>query len=351
LHPTFEKILTRAAQRRNAAPAPREKTSPPRRALIIRLNRLGDLVCTLPFYRTLAANWPGCRVDWLLSETNAVLAPHLCASGEVFVLPESRSRYWLPGDLLRRLQEQDYDVSFAVKAGYDSRLAWVSLAIGAAARVGFAEASDKLSFAYTKPLAPPPSAQHQVEKSLALLAPFNFSSTSNDISLNFSEAARAKIKRKLVELRLNRASPFALIQVSSTKRGFMRWPQEFYARLGGFFMDAGWLVCINALPQDRERADALAAKISAPVICCDSMDEYLALLAAARLVVGTDGGGIHLAASVGARTAAFFSESNPAKWRPWADGHIQFYTAGRAISEVTPEQVWLELRKHFSELK
>ena len=71
-----QKIIAAAARRRPRV-GTKTESFPPRRILVVRLNRLGDLICTLPLYRTLQLNWPEARIDWLLSNYNAVLAPFL----------------------------------------------------------------------------------------------------------------------------------------------------------------------------------------------------------------------------------------------------------------------------------
>src|SRR6185436_19225726 len=96
-------------------PRPTPGSRPPRRILLIRLNRLGDLVCALPIHRSLARSHPAAEIDWLLSPQNAVLAPFLKTRGQTFVLRKTIGRYFLDHTLVRSLQARQYDVVVAIK--------------------------------------------------------------------------------------------------------------------------------------------------------------------------------------------------------------------------------------------
>ncbi len=341
----LQKLITLAAGR-GFVPAPLPLAQPPRRILVVRLNRLGDLICALPLYRTLELNWPKARIDWLLSSQNAVLTPFIRPAGEVHILPKNAARYWIPRTVLRALQDAHYDLVLAVKGGFDSRLAWVCLASGAAERIGFRpERPHWLDRAWTQPLPPPASHQHQVEKGLHLLDPFGFGRRSDDISLEVPQAARERARGFLDRIGIRPNAPFALFQISSTKRSFCQWPHEHFVALGQMMTVQAVPVLINALPGEQATAERICKQIGPgadPAIFSDLAD-YLACLANARVVVGADGGGIHLAAAMGSHTVAFYAESHPVKWRPWQGEHLQFYTANRDLREVTPEEVWRKL--------
>ena len=196
--PSLGQKLLGVAARRSRSQSGAAEVFPPAKIIIVRLNRLGDLVCALPLYRTLQASWPHARIDWLLSSQNAVLAPYLKMKGRCFVFTRSRVRYWLPDQLLRQLQSESYDLSIAVKGGYDSLLAWISLAMNARRRIGFiGKGTKRFDFAYTHPLDPPQSHAHQVEKCLSLVGDLKLPRPSDDISLQVPHSARERVRKLL----------------------------------------------------------------------------------------------------------------------------------------------------------
>jgi len=75
-------------------------------------------------------------------------------NGQAFVHERGRIRYWLTSKLLRSLQERNYDLSIALKGGYDPLSAWISIASQANQRAGYIDAKPRrLAFAYTQSLA------------------------------------------------------------------------------------------------------------------------------------------------------------------------------------------------------
>ena len=68
--------------------------NPPRKILIIRPDRLGDLILSLPVARTLKKNFPSCEIVYLISPHNLDLADMVdYVDG------------WLPAAHLRALEE------------------------------------------------------------------------------------------------------------------------------------------------------------------------------------------------------------------------------------------------------
>lgn len=342
----LEALLRLCAQRR--WPRPRLAPAvPPRRVIIIRPGGLGDLICALPLYRTLESLWPECQLDWLLGPRNASLAPFLRTRGQSWsLLPEGSVRWWLPETLRRELQAARYDLAINAKPGFDSANAWLCLATGAAECRGCIDVrrTRLLNRAYSQPLPPPASMQHQVKKCLELIQGLGVEHPSDDTSLDVPETARARMQERLHEQGIGPGRPLVSFQITTTKRSFMHWPAEHFIALGRK-VSARATVMINAAPEDQAQAEALAQAIggSTRAACFSEMADYLAFHAAAAVVVGSDGGGIHLAAAVGAHTVAFYSEASPLKWCPWRGDHAQFHAEGRPVAEFTPELVWEQI--------
>jgi ADP-heptose:LPS heptosyltransferase len=259
---------------------------------------------------------------------------------------KGKVRYWLPEKMLRDLQAQEYDLSVAVRSGYDSLLAWISMAVNARQRVGFVGKAHRFDFAYNIPLPAPRGTLHQVEADLELMRDFNLPKRSDDISLELPSTARARARTLMSRWGITDARPFAVFQLSSAKKPASQWPLEHFIALGRRFLGRGIPVYANGLPVDRPSIEKLCAALgpSTRAACIADMGDYLGFLRAARVVVGSDGGGIHLAAAMGTHTAAFYSESSPAKWRPWQGEHLQFEARNGEAKQITPEQVWERLQ-------
>jgi ADP-heptose:LPS heptosyltransferase len=99
-----------------------------------------------------------------------------------------------------------------------------------------------------------------------------------------------------------------------------RWAVEGFTEAAAALVDAcGVDVVVHEGPADREAAAALRARLRVPalVLTDPPLDALAGAMRHASLWIGNDSGVSHLAAAVGARTLALFTDANLA-WRPWA---------------------------------
>jgi ADP-heptose:LPS heptosyltransferase len=332
---------------RRGAPARKGKAArPPRKILLLLPGGLREFICALPLLRSLENKFPRAHIDWLLNPAAKGLAPFAQARGRVFAFPRKGLTYWPPSDWLRELRSHDYDWSIALSSQYDPRLAWLSLGIGARERIGYAAVAPKrLDFAYsiTHPSTAPD--RHLVEKYVDLAAHANLALRSDDIHLETTPEARERIRFQWSAWGLSIGQPSVAFHMTSSRQSAMRWPNAHFIALGKRLQDNGIAVRLNAMPWDRADADAIQKQLESGsrVVCWTDMADYLAFLETTKVVIGPEGGGIHLAAAVGAHTLALHSQTNPAATGPWKGQHVQIYRENRPLSEITPDAVWKEL--------
>ncbi len=96
------------------------------------------------------------------------------------------------------------------------------------------------------------------------------------------------------------------------------WPAERFAALAEGLAAEGLRPVLVAGPADRAAVDAVqaAACEPLPVLADESPALLKGLLAQADVVVANDSGPAHLAALIGAPTAAVFGPTDPDRWRP-----------------------------------
>lgn len=114
------------------------------------------------------------------------------------------------------------------------------------------------------------------------------------------------------------------------------WPADRFIELSRTLARDGCrVVWIRGPAEERLPPEASAFEI----LDCPALGVLGATLAAARLYVGNDSGVSHLAAAVGTPTIALFGPTNDAVWRP--DGpRVQTVRApGRALAEISVEDV------------
>jgi len=315
------------------------KQAPPR-ILVIRRNRMGDMIYTLPLLHALRRHYPQAQLTVACDPSGAAIARACDAVNEVVVLQKS----WVPGLALLKnaARLQNFDWVIAAKGGFDRRLATLARLTNGEVRVGFVQKMDQPS-GYTDPVAPPenPFDEHQIETLLRLLKPLGVQTVNAfavDLSLTVPEASREFAAPILAQPIFRR---FMLINISSTVR--LKFREEDFIALAKQVLGATDLtIGLVFAPADRVKADFLAAQIASERVVAVATPgplDLAALLEKAVCLFTPEGGAAHLAASVKAPAVVLWSEGPFKKWHSRAPNHV-FVHAERGERTVPVERVW-----------
>src|SRR5476651_2193902 len=140
------------------------------RILVIRRNRMGDMIYTLPLLHALRRHFPQAHLTVACDPLGAPIAQACPAVNDVIVLEPG----WNPWQaaLKNAARLQDYDWVIAAKGGFDRRLAVLTRLTNGAIRIGFQRRRPhRLSAFYTDTVALPdrPREEHQIDTLLRLL--------------------------------------------------------------------------------------------------------------------------------------------------------------------------------------
>jgi heptosyltransferase-3 len=283
------------------------------RILVIRRNRMGDMICTLPLLRTLRRRFPGAHLA-VACDTAGVPIARACSAIDRVIPLRSGGALWLT-PLLRPREWQDFDWVIAAKAGFDQRLAGLTRLTNATRRVGYENAAR--SDFYTDPVPIPADLWriHQIEATLGLLAPLGIAAPVDpaaDLKLDLPESAVA-FAQKLAPFWRDRR--LVLVNVSSTSPLRFR-EDDFVALIAELAGRPDLAVGVVGLPADLPHAEKLVSRAGAPsrVLATPGSLELAALTGHAHLLITGEGGAAHLAAAMGTPAVVLWSEGPFEKW-------------------------------------
>ena len=147
------------------------------RVLIIKRDKLGDLLLTRPVLARLAAGLPAAEIHLLANDYNAWVARDHPALAHTWVYPRARSegRLHVAAALRQvplgwRLRHQRFDWALVMGGDESHRAIRRALATRASRVVAYAREPARYGPGLTDPL-PPPTFGHETARMLALLAP------------------------------------------------------------------------------------------------------------------------------------------------------------------------------------
>jgi ADP-heptose:LPS heptosyltransferase len=328
IHDRRERAFVAAADRMLAAAVAaarpfRTRVPPglPRRILLLRLERIGDLLMALPAIADVRAAAPEARVELVVGSWNRGVASAVPGVDDVQVL-DAR---WLAretgglgvGRLLataRRWRAAEYDLAINFEPDVRSNL--LLAASGAHWTAGYRSGGGGALL--DQALEYDPTA-HTIDNARRLVATVfrREIGATRKPWLRLPDAARAAAETRLAG---RGATPLVGIHVSGG-RAIKQWPPERFAEVARELASCdNAAIVLTGTAADRPMVQTLKARIPADRTLDVSGEPDLltvaALLQRIDLLITGDTGPMHLAGAVGTPVVAVFGPSDPARYEP-----------------------------------
>jgi heptosyltransferase-1 len=284
------------------------------RILLVRTSALGDIVHALPVLAALERALPKATLAWVVDEAFAPLLDRHAWLDRVIPVPLRRwrrggsGRARELGRFVRELRRFRADVAIDLMGNHKGAL--LARLSGARRRIG-ARAADRRepSSALWTNLPVAVSAEHAVERALALLAPLGVPVAPVDFG-----AAALACGRELVP-----AYDYLYLHPGAAW-GNKRYPPVLWGQAAAELARATRLpVEVGAAPGEEGLADAVVAASGGAARRFDAptLAHLAGALRGARLVLAGDTGATHLARAFGVGVVAVHGPTDPARHGPW----------------------------------
>ncbi|NTV29359.1 MAG: glycosyltransferase family 9 protein [Candidatus Omnitrophica bacterium] len=290
-----------------------------KKILVIRTDRIGDVVLTIPAVRALHEAFPKARITMWVAKSTSELVEGLSFVNEVIVEDTSMGwkGYW---DFIKILKEKRFDL--AVNYHPKRRTNSACFLAGIPVRLGYY--NNKFGFFLTLPVADlrHMGKKHEAEFCLDLLRDIGVVSSDTRLELAVNAQAEAWAEQffkshGLVGKKLVALHPDAS---SSSKC----WPAQMFGELGArLALSEGVVPIVVGGVSARQQLDVIGKQMD-----CDyhdltgslSMAQLVSLLRRCQLLVSNDSGPVHVSAAVGTPVISLFLRTQPGinhgRWRP-----------------------------------
>ncbi len=283
-------------------------TNAPRKVLIARVDRIGDLVLTLPMENAWGQGAPADKVYWLVSENTKFLFESHPHKERVFTGKDS-------GELKTILRRENFDVVLSVHVPW-----WMAFEFWKAQiplRVGVASKWYSW-FLYNKRVR---QRRSQGLKNEALYNLELVSAALNipTIKLKSYDLAADEEKRKIWKSQLGEG----FIVIHPGMGGSARnWPLHHYRELAEKLISSGSVIVVTGSALDKKIIDETEIlKVPGVINLVEKTPppDLLAVLSLASTVIAPSTGVAHMAAALGVRTFGIYSPVRvqaPLRWAP-----------------------------------
>jgi ADP-heptose:LPS heptosyltransferase len=283
--------------------------------LIIRTDRLGDVLLTTPVSTALRAMFPRARISWLVRSYTAPLLEHNPDIDQILV-----DRGESPGRLADRIRSGRFDAAIVAYPRWRIvRALWlarVPLRIGPANKIYCVLLNRRIRQRRSK------GTKHEADYNLELLGPLGAAFKRYPTRYAMTEEERRAARRVLMEKGISGAKPVVILHPGSGGSS-ARWPLEHFAALGNGLQADGCDLVVTGGPGEDHEGHMIGSMRRTPVFIAagsGSIRELAAILSWADLVVANSTGPLHLAVALGVPTVSIYSSlptRHPARWGPY----------------------------------
>lgn len=305
--------------------------------LIIKLNKIGDVLLTSPLFTNLKAHFKDCQIDLLANAGTEGLVDRTLLR-QIYCVKRSKNFFLRIKDallLVKNLKKEKYDIVIGLTNG--ERTAFTAFFTGAKVRVGFPPNSFWAKHIYTHKIHY--KAQHNIESNLDALRIIGVPILSKCVCANIAKDC-AKLQN--------------LPQIFVHCHFFSDWlfkclDDSFCARIVDFINKTYKIPCVlSAAPAQNElqKIKHIKTLITQNAIIFAGnlrLDEVALLNSKASAFVGVDTSIMHLSAANGIPTFAFFGPSFTRAWGPWDNTLLEStYTSQKGIQRMGKHLVYQE---------
>ena len=302
-----------------------------RRFLIVRTDRIGDVILTLPMARVLKRCRPGAHVAMMIHSYTSELAGSDPDVDQVIPVDSHSPSF---ARTIAELRRSRFDVVFHTNPR--PRFALITALAGIPVRVGtgyrwYSFLFNRRVFEHRKD-----ARRHELEYNLNLLQAVGCDGPWDDVRprIAVDEGQMAKARRALAEAGVPAGAKLVILHPGSG--GSARdWSPRHFATLASMLAAHDGLAVLMTGGKDEE---ALVAGIRAvcplpvrSIVGSLSIREYAALAKLASVFVANSTGPLHVAAAVGTPVVGLYPQIRPlsaARWGPYTDRKIVFTPKG-----------------------
>ena len=308
------------------------RANPPETLCLLRLSALGDITHVLPTLRTLQNHWPATKITWIIGKSEYPLVKAVeNINFIIFDKSAGLSSYLeLNKQIKQHLGGKAFDVLLHMQLSIRASVA--TLFIPAKIKLGFDKkrAKDMQSLFCNHQINPDSTRQHVLDSFLEFPRYFGLQPVLS-WQLPVAQHAidvitkRLPIKESTADKKLFVINPCAVAK----SKNWRNWTVEGYAAVVDYVSDKYDMQVVltggsSQLEKDTTEKILFLCKSSEPVnlVASTSIDELVAILHLADIVLAPDTGPVHIASALNTDTIGLYASTNPDRAGPY--NHKQY---------------------------
>lgn len=289
--------------------------------IVIRIDRIGDMVLTTPFLQSLRSTFPKAEIAVLANSYNSLILANNPDVNKVFIYEKKQSILEKIGFLLK-LRRGGFDLVFDMLLGYQLKTALIALCIGRKYRIGFEIAGRNIFFNLDGPSGK--AKKHIVEHNADLIRALGESVTSKLPRIFLSEVERQNAKKFLVKRGIKTDELIIGVHPGGYYESQCWLPERFATVADRLISKYEAQILVFGAKSDQEQVTVLVQSMqNQPVIAVKlGLREFIAVLSFSHLLLCNNSGPLHIASALGIPTVSTMGPTVPYLCWPVGENHI-----------------------------
>jgi len=300
--------------------------------LIVRPDRLGDVVLSTPVYESIKLSLPNARLTALIDKSNIGLLADNPNIDEVFAWDPKR-----PWKTLCSLRRKKFDLAFTLNKTFSATTSLFTLTSGAKYRVGYKQTQNAWMHDVQVDIDKEP--RHEIENNLELLKAVGLRKIVQNPKLYFNEKEAGKITALLKEKNRYPDRPLVLIKPGTRVPEWGWRLEKFQAVTNHLLKTKTAEVFLISGPGEEAMTDRFIRAMETPPVRLPplSIKELALVIQKSDLLFCNHTGIMHLASAVQTPVLAIFKHGEIARWGPYNTTSI--ILEERNSDSLSPETV------------
>jgi heptosyltransferase-3 len=281
--------------------------------LLIKLRYLGDVVLCTPLLPLLRKQFPRAKITFLVNPGTAGVLQGNPNLADIWVLPHQS--LWQQLGFIRRVRTAKFDTVIDLTDG--DRSAFLSWVTGASVRLGYNRERRWRGRFYTQVLPSAYGTMHMLEYHQQALAGLGITQAVGNPEIYIHSNQSEPDQEGLNEI-FSKNQPLVLLHPTA-RYIFKAWPLERFAALADWLSEDGVTVGLIGSPREMligQQIRNLTTHKPVSLMGSTRLSQLIALMKRSHLLIGNDGGPMHIAAAVGCPVLGLFGPTDPAVWGP-----------------------------------
>jgi len=300
-----------------------------RNILVIRLDRIGDMVITTPIFRALKEKWPDVQVTVLTNPVNKNIVINNPAIDCILVY-DRENKHKSIGDRLiffRSIRKKEFDLVIDPYLDYELKTSFITRFVGNRFRLGFEFAGRGILYniRYNPNVFPVSTEKrHMIDYDLDLLTYIGIETEKREPEIFLSSDEKEKAYKLLEEAGADPESKIIGIHPGGNYQS-QRWSIKRFAAISDHLITNYDVKVILFAGQDEKHlvSEFRDYAVKTPIFLCDiSLRELMSTLSHCSLFLCNNSGPLHIATALNIPTVSTMGPTIPFHWWPRGDNHI-----------------------------